>query len=110
MANGTRNECCHCEHPIKWQLKLGGNFLLEPAAAMVHMLSLVMYALCSPCSLTNKWDTEVPYTRKIAILSTVAMVTQVWNPCAPLLLCTVGSDTQVWNPCAPLQLSHYCAL
>ena len=84
--------------------KLGGNFLLEPAAAMVHMLSWVMYALCSPRSLTNKWDTEVPYTRKIAILSTLAMVTQVWNPCAPLLLCTVGSDTQVWNPCALLLL------
>ena len=40
-------------HRVK---KLGGNVLPEPAAAMVHMLSLVMYALCSPSSLTNKWD------------------------------------------------------
>ena len=34
-------------------IKLGGNVLLEPAAAMVQMLSLVM---CSLCSLTNQWD------------------------------------------------------
>ena len=38
------------------QRKLGGNVLLEPAAAMVHMFSLVMFGLCSPCSLTNQWD------------------------------------------------------
>ena len=43
----------------EYVVKLGGNVLLEPAAAMVHivhMFSLVMFALCSPCSLTNQWD------------------------------------------------------
>ena len=38
------------------ELQLGGKVLLEPAAAMVHMFSLVMFGLCSPCSLTNQWD------------------------------------------------------
>ena len=51
------------------------------------------------------------------------MITQVWNPCAPLLLCTLGIDhpgeeplcsfatvrcgamiTEVWNLCAPFLL------
>ena len=41
---------------VQNEIKLGGNVLLGPAAAMVHMFSLVMFALCSPCSLTNQWD------------------------------------------------------
>ena len=32
------------------------------------------------------------------------MITQVWNPCAPLQLYTVGSDHPGVEPRAPLQL------
>ena len=52
--------------------------------------------------ITQVWNPCAP----LLMCTVGAMVTQVWNPCAPLLLCTVGSDTQVWNPCT----LHYCAL
>ena len=38
---------------------------------------------------------EKPGVEPLFPFSTVhyeAMITEVWNPCAPLLLCTVGSD------------------
>ena len=86
---------------IEFHCKLGGNVLPEPAAAMVHMLSLVMYALCSPSSLTNKWD-KLPIARSIFSKMGITVATnlsmKVWNPCATLLLCAVGNDHQGVEP------------
>ena len=68
-----------------------------------------------------RYKTPLPIYYCRSTVHSEAIITQVWNPCAPSLLCTLGSDhpgvkplcpsttvhcgamiMQVWNPCAPL--------
>ena len=88
---------------------------------MVHMFSLVMFALCSPCSLTNQWDKlpidllevyfpkwELPWRliwawrfgTPVPLYYYVlwAMITKVWNPCPSFLLHNVGTDHEGVEP------------
>ena len=108
--------------------KLGGNVLLEPAAAMVHMFSLVMFGLCSPCSLTNQWDKlpidplevyfpkwELPWwliwawrfgTPVPLYYYVLWALIKVWNPYFTFLLHTVGTDHQGVEPLSYFSTSH----
>ena len=88
---------------------------------MVHMFSLVMFGLCSPCSLTNQWDKlpidllevyfpkwELPWRliwawrfgTPVPLYYYVlwAMITKVWNPCPSFLLHNVGTDHEGVEP------------